>query len=97
MVVPPQKAAFVQNPASGSYQITTPTTTFAIPIGLTAVSSNPTTVKITVSSTTGAQLGTHFTVNNSTVTIPAGKVLDSIVVQGIYNQYTAGRKDTLIF
>jgi hypothetical protein len=93
---PEQKALFLPTTA-GNYTIATPTTTFKIPIGLTAPSTTPTTVNISVSSTTGAQLGTHFNLSSSSITIPAGKVTDTIIVTGVQSLYLAGRKDVLVF
>ena len=53
------------------------------------------TVNISITSPTGAVAGTHYTAN-SFVIIPAGKAVDSLEIKGIYAQYTAGRKDTLV-
>jgi hypothetical protein len=35
--------------------------------------------------------------DKTTVTIPAGKAIDSIEVRGVFSQYSSGRKDSLIF
>ena len=97
MPIPPQVPFFMQNSGKGDYTIATPTTIFKIPVGLTTPSNSETTVNVSVSSTTGATQGTHYTLNKSTLTFPAGVVTDTIVVTGAYNQYLAGRKDTLVF
>ena len=97
MAIPPQVPFFMQNSGKGDYTIATPTTTFKIPVGLTAASNSETTVNISVNSTTGATQGTHYTLNKTTLTFPAGVVTDTIVVTGAYNQYLSGRKDTLVF
>jgi hypothetical protein len=96
MVVPDSKALFLPTTA-GNYTIATPTTTFKIPVGITAPSTTPTVINVSVSSTTGAQAGVHYNLSSNTVTIPAGQVVDTIVVTGVYNQYLAGRKDVLVF
>jgi hypothetical protein len=96
MVVPASKALFLPTTA-GNYTIASPTTTFKIPVGITAPSSTPTVINVSVSSTTGAQAGVHYNLSSNSVTIPAGKVVDTIIVTGVYNQYLAGRKDVLVF
>lgn len=93
---PPEAATFL-NQSSGTYQVTGPAVSYKIPIGLTTVSDQDRTVNISITSPTGAVQGTHYNVSSTSVTIPAGKTIDSIIVQGVYSQYLAGRKDTLIF
>jgi hypothetical protein len=93
----PAEQAHFTNLISGSFQITAVGQTYKIPVGLTTVSDKDRTVNITVTSPTGAVQGTHYTLNKTSFVIPAGKVLDSIVVGGVFAQYTAGRKDSLIF
>ena len=92
-----QDAFFADEPATGTYRIETPDQVFKIPVGVTTTSTSPRTISFTVSSPTGAQQGTHYTVAKNTVTIPAGAALDSIEVRGVFAQYQAGRKDTLVF
>ena len=93
---PPEAATFT-NLASGTYLITGPAVSYKIPVGLTTVSTQDRTVNIEVTSPSGAVEGTHYTIASKSITIPAGQVIDSITVQGIYSQYLTGRKDTLIF
>lgn len=95
VAVPVEQAHFM-NVSSGTYQITAPGVVYKIPIGITTASNTDRTVKIAITSPTGAVQGTHYTVNKSTFTIPAGKVVDTLVITGTYAQYTAGRKDTLV-
>jgi hypothetical protein len=93
----PQKAYFLSNPARGSYRITASNQVFKIPVGLTTPSSDKTTaINISVSSPTGAQAGTHYTLASNTINFAAGKVVDSIEVRAVLAQYQAGRKDTLV-
>jgi hypothetical protein len=95
MVVPPERAFFV-GAASGNYELTTPTTVFKIPVGITSISNADRTINIAVSSSTGAVAGTHYNVPASVV-IPAGEAVDTLVVTAVYNQYLAGREDVLTF
>src|SRR5690606_6800539 len=85
------------NLTAGRYEITGPTVTYKVPVGVTTVSASDRTVTVDISSPTGAVEGQHYTVDSKTVTIPAGKTVDSITVQGDYASYLSGRKDTLIF
>jgi len=93
----PQEQAHFMNVSSGSYFITAPGVLYKIPLGLTTVSDVARTVNIAVSSPTGAVQGTHYTLNKTSFVIPAGKVIDTLVVTGVFAQYTAARKDTLVF
>lgn len=93
---PPEIAHFT-NLSGGSYSITGPGVTYKIPVGFTTVSDKDRTVTVSVSSPTGAVQGTHYTLPATTVTIPAGKAVDSLTVSGNYAQYLSGRKDTLVF
>jgi hypothetical protein len=85
------------NKSSDTYIIASAGVTKKIPVGITAVSDKDRTITIDVTSPTGAVLGTHYTLSTKSLVIPAGKVIDSITVTGIYSQYTSGRKDTLVF
>ncbi|HVU57876.1 MAG TPA: hypothetical protein VHD83_22600 [Puia sp.] len=83
----------------GSYFIlpNDPSSEFKIPIGITTTSGKDRTVNFTVTSPTGAVAGTQYTIASNSITIPAGKAVDSISVKGIYDAYPSGRIDTLIF
>lgn len=82
-----------------NYQMTVnPAPVYKVNLGTTDVSSSARTVTVKVTSPTGAVAGTHYTIaGGGTVTIPAGQATASIDVQGVYSQYTSGRKDTLVF
>ncbi len=94
--IPPEFASFA-NQTSGRYEITGPAVIYKLPVGLSTISAQDRTVTINISSPTGAVEGTHYTVSTKNLTIPAGKALDSITIQGNYTQYLSGRKDTLVF
>jgi hypothetical protein len=82
-----------------NYQMTaSPAPVYKVNLGTTDVSSSARTVTVNVSSSTGAVAGTHYSiVGGNTITIPAGQAVASIDLQGVYAQYTTGRKDTLRF
>jgi hypothetical protein len=71
---------------------------FEIEVGTSDVTSTDRTVSFTVTSTTGAAAGIQYSVVNTgnTVTIPAGKAIATISIQGIFAGYPTGRVDTLI-
>ena len=93
----PSQAHFT-NLSGDTYFITGPNVVKKIPIGLTTVSNSERTITFSVSSPTGAVAGTHYNIiGGNSIKIPAGKVIDSITVAGIYSQYLSGRKDTLVF
>ena len=95
-VILPTSAAHFTNKTSANFAITGANQTYKIPVGVTTVSSTPRTVNISVSSPTGAG-NAQYTLSSTTITIPAGQTIDSLTVSPVYSQYTAGRKDTLIF
>ncbi len=96
VLTPPQEAHFAFR-TKATYQITGPAVSYKLPVALTTVSNVDRNVKVSVTSPTGAVSGTHYTLSKSDVVIPAGKSVDTIVVQGVFSQYQAGRKDTLVF
>jgi len=97
----PALAEFASSPTSnsGSYFIlpNDPSSEFKIPIGITTASNKDRTINFTVTSPSGATAGTQYTIASNSIIIPAGKVVDSIAVKGIYAGYPSGRIDTLIF
>jgi hypothetical protein len=95
VIIPPAAAHFM-NQTAGTYFITAPDVVYKLPIGVTTVSDKDRTVSIGVSSPTGAVQGTQYTLASSTVTIPAGKAVDTLIIKGVYDQYTSGRVDTLV-
>jgi hypothetical protein len=94
--IPPELVTFTGQ-KSGTYFVLTANSSYKIPVGLTTVSDKDRTITVNVTSPTGAVEGTHYTIPNKTIVIPAGKAVDSIVVKGILAPYAAGRKDTLVF
>jgi len=84
-------------PASGSfiadYYIKSTNDPFSIPVGFTNFSDVDRTITFTATSKT-AVAGTQFVAPGS-VTIKAGKVLDTLKFKGLFAGYTGGRKDTV--
>lgn len=94
---PPLQSSFAGN-AGGAYYIKNdPNSTFKVPIGLTTISDKDTKITVAVNSPTGATAGTQYTLPSTTVTIPKGKVEDSITVKGLFAGYPGSRRDTLNF
>ncbi|AXY77173.1 hypothetical protein D3H65_25730 [Paraflavitalea soli] len=95
--VPPQEAHFNYQ-TSGSYFVTQDANTvYKIPVGLTTTADQDRTVQFTISSPSGAAEGQQYTLDKKTVTIPAGKAVDTIYLKGKFNGYPTGRRDTLVF
>ena len=65
-----------------------------IPVGITSVSGSDRKITIKDSSRTAVN-GTQYTIESTTITIPAGKASDSLVLKGIYAGYPPGRVDTI--
>ncbi|SDC35781.1 hypothetical protein [Niabella drilacis] len=86
--------------ATGSYSIlNNPGSNFKIPIGFTDIQNIDRTINFSVTSPTGAVSGQQYTVaQNGSVTIPSGKALDSIQVNGLFAGYASrDKKDSLYF
>lgn len=95
-VIPPSLAKF--NQTSGNYFVlNSANSSFKIPVGLTTVSNSDRTINYTVSSPSGAAAGTQYVALPGTLKIPAGQVLDSIEVKGLFSGFPGSRKDTLVF
>ena len=82
------------NDSVGTYYIKSNTEAFKIPIAVTSASDKDRTIQLTYTSTS-AEPGVQFN-GPASLVIPAGKVLDSISIQGILAGYsTPGRIDKL--
>jgi hypothetical protein len=89
--IPPANSeiAYEDNTDKNFYVLSSaPGDTYKIPIGITTPLSTPVTVQLSYTSAT-AVAGTHYTAPAS-ITIPAGKVLDSISVKGFFANIPAG-------
>jgi hypothetical protein len=95
---PPSFSQILKSTASDSYFIqNSPSSVYKIPIGLSTVSDVDRVVTFTVTSPTGAVEGTHYALSHSnSITIPAGKVIDTLQVMGLFSAYPTGRRDTLV-
>jgi len=97
LTVAPVQSDFANITGSTYYVKNDPNSVFKVPVGLTSLRTTPTNINVTVTSSTGAVSGTQYTVPSSTVTIAAGKALDSLAVKGIFAGYPGTRVDTLTF
>ena len=96
--VPPPLAHFVGAKTQIYSVIVNPPPLHYVVVGTTDVSNVDRTVTFNVTSTSGAIAGTDYTLNRTgTVTIPAGKTMDTIAVTGVYSSYSSGQRDTLVF
>lgn len=90
-------AFFSTGAASATYRISTPTTIYKIPVGLTKIPAGSRTVQVSVVSPSGAVAGTHYTLNKTSFTFTPDHIMDTIIVTGKQSLYLTGRKDTLKF
>ncbi len=75
------------------YPIDNKNTPFKIPVGFTNISNQDRTIKFSFSSPTAVS-GTDYSSTDS-ITIPAGKVIDSLTLTGFFNAFPIGRRDTV--
>jgi hypothetical protein len=81
--------AYRDNSTRSFYVLSTaPGDTYKIPVGITTPLDKPVTIQFSYSSAT-AVAGTHYTAP-ATITIPAGTILDSISVKGIFSAIPSG-------
>lgn len=97
IITPPAVVHFGIPSSVGNYYVLNVTNNpFKIPVGLTKALDKPVTIQFTVTSPTGAIQGQQYSLVSNSITIPAGKVLDSLSLNGIFAGYPTGRKDTLV-
>ena len=94
--IAPAQAHFNNNSIGSYYIKNDPNSTFKIPVGVTNLSNSSRNITVTVTTTTGAT-SAQYSVPSTTVTIPAGKAVDSITVKGLFSGYAVARIDTLVF
>jgi hypothetical protein len=94
--MPPTQSHFTNQSGGNFYIQNVSNPTFKIPIGITAPVASDTRVTVSISSPTGAAAGVQYTLPSTTITIPAGKTLDSLAVQGIFAGFPGSRVDTLV-
>ena len=97
LTIPDLYAHFANKSVSNFYVQNSSNSVFKIPIGLTTVSDVPRTINVSVTSPTGAKVGEQYNLPSTSITIPAGQVLDSLTVQGLFPGFASGRIDTLVF
>lgn len=91
----PAYSEFATPIASAKYFIKNePGSQLKIPVGITNISNVDRKIIIKDSSN-NAVSGTQYTIESTTINIPAGKASDSIILKGIYAGYPVGRVDTL--
>jgi hypothetical protein len=95
--VPPTQSHFANETGGSFYIQNVANPTFKIPIGITTPVANDTKITVSVASPTGAAAGVQYTLPTTSITIPAGKTLDSLAVQGIFAGFPGSRVDTLVF
>lgn len=93
--VPPSQAHFM-NKETLTYQVLVAGSSYKIPVGVTTASNVDRQITVSITSPTGATAGNQYTVVNNVVTIPAGKVVDTLVIKGNLAQYLNDQKDTLV-
>jgi hypothetical protein len=94
-LVPASAAKFNTSVLQSTYYVRASGVPFSLPVGVTTVSDKARTINLTYASNTGAAAGVQYNAP-ATITIPAGKALDTLRVTGIFAGYPlASRVDTL--
>lgn len=82
----PSFAKFNTATTTGTYYIKSTNEPYKLPIGFTSVSDKDRTVNVTITTTTGAAAGVQYTAP-ATFTMPAGKTVDTLLINGIFAGY----------
>jgi hypothetical protein len=96
-ITPPEAARFLPTAATATFWVANGPgggNTYKIPIGITTTSDVDRQVTLTYTSTTGATKGTHYNAP-ATLTIPAGKTLDTLAIQGLFAAYDPTKPQNL--
>lgn len=97
-VTPPSYAKFNVRQAAdtaGTYYVASSGLTYKIPIGLTTVSDKDRTIQLCYTSTS-AVAGAQYNAP-ATVVIPAGKAVDTLVIQGLYSGYPSSSRVDVVY
>jgi len=94
-LVPASAAKFNTAVLQSTYYVRASGVPFSLPVGVTTVSDKARTINLSYASSTGAAAGVQYNAP-ATITIPAGKAVDTLRVTGIFAGYPlATRVDTL--
>ena len=96
IVLPPAQVHFNGAETQNYSTLVARDTAHTVYVGTTDVSTEDRTFNVVITSTTGAALGTQYTVSSNAVTIAKGQTSGSFQIKGIPAAYVSGRKDTLI-
>jgi hypothetical protein len=95
VAIPPVEAHFLFK-SSDVFRVLQEGQRYKLPIGITTTSTSARTIDISISSPSGATEGNQYKLIKGQAFIPAGGAVDSIIIEGNFSAYNAGRKDTLI-
>lgn len=94
----PQEQVHFMSTGTISYPVQEdPNSVFKFGIGLTTPAKTDRNITFSITSPTGALEGQQYTIASKNITIPAGEVIDSITLKGIFDGFPSGRRDTLVF
>lgn len=94
-LVPASAAKFNTAALQSTYYVRASGVPLSLPVGVTTVSDKARTINLTYASSTGAAAGVQYNAP-ATITIPAGKALDTLRITGLFAGYPlASRVDTL--
>ena len=94
-LVPASAAKFNTSVLQSTYYVRASAVPFSLPVGVTTVSDKARVINLTYASSTGAAAGVQYN-GPATITIPAGKALDTLRITGLFAGYPlATRVDTL--
>jgi len=97
IITQPQSIAkFATNITGSSYTISNPAAPLKIPVGYSTVSDKDRTIQLSYTSPSGAAQGVQYNAPAS-INIPAGKLIDTLQVQGLYDGFPNTTKRDTVF
>ena len=97
LTVPPARVSFLGNTTGTYYVLDDPKSYYAVHFGFTNVSNQDRTINFTVTPSGNAKEGADYKIPSTKVTIPAGKTIDSLIVNGFFAGFADDHVDTLTF
>ncbi|MBL7751655.1 MAG: hypothetical protein JNN29_09720 [Chitinophagaceae bacterium] len=91
----PSFAKFNVSATTGTYYIKSTNDPYKIPIGFTSVSDKDRVVNIAITTTTGAAAGVQYNAP-ATFTMPAGKAVDTLLINGLFSGYPSSNRVDVI-
>ena len=97
LTIPPSRASFLGASSDTYYVLDDPNSYYAIRVGFTTVSNQDRTINFSITPSADAKEGQDYVIPSMSVTIPAGQLIDSLIINGKFDGFADDHVDTLTF